>query len=44
MDGVQTRQQQIIIPLNKYNEQIPPKRSGVTCAGVKTMYRGRMDG
>lgn len=37
MDGVQTSQQQFIIPLNKYDEQILPKGSWAICAWVKIM-------
>lgn len=37
MDGVQTSQQQLIIPLNKYDEQILPKGSWAICAWVKIM-------
>jgi len=56
MDGVQRSQQQIIIPLKEYDEQVTPKGSSVICAGVKTMCEwmddewthgwmdGRMDG
>lgn len=47
MDGVQTSQQQFIIPLNKYDEQILPRGIWTICAWVKIMcewMNGWIDG